>query len=275
MAVRRALGEGYVPNEGMAGVRTMSVRKVRLARRLDRAAVIRQLRERIRRMEAEFGRSESRRWVGTGLAGLDERLAGGGLPTAGITELLSAGNGADGLALAVWLAGRALAEGVSAGGGVIVDTDDSFYPPGAAQLGLDLERLVVVRPRCEADVLWAAEQSLRSPAIAAVVITSLRRIDHRQGRRLLLAAEVGGGVGLVVRPAKARDRVTSAAVRLLVAAASGVPGQYRWSVQVLRCRGGRCSGPVVVGLSDETGDVFSDAAIFGRAGQAALRLAGG
>jgi hypothetical protein len=148
-------------------------------------------------------------------------------------------------------------------------------------MGLELDRLVLVRPRSEAEVVWAAEESLRSPAVGVVLVTWLWGMDHRQARRLQLAAETGGGVGLVVRSVRARGRISSAAVRLLVEPAPAEPAVSirrdglagRWSVQVLRCRGGPEAGlgsdPVVVGLDDATGDVSRDAAVLGGAGPAA------
>ena len=258
----------------------MLAKKAKLTRRMDRTAVISRLREQIRRMEADFARCQRRQWFSTSLLELDERLVGGGLPSASIVELLTAGRSGSCLGLAAWLSAQVLAGVGLARGGVVIDRRGELYPPAAAQMGLELDRLVLVRPRCEAEAVWAAEESLRSPGVGVVLVPWLWGMDHRQSRRLQLAAEAGGGVGLVVRSVRARGRISSAAVRLLVEPAPSEPGVpihqgrwvERWSVQVLRCRGGPEAGlgtdPVVVGLDDATGDVSCDAAVFGGAGPA-------
>ncbi|HUW83288.1 MAG TPA: hypothetical protein VMZ31_10870 [Phycisphaerae bacterium] len=252
----------------------MSAESIKLGLRQDRAAIVRQLREQIRRMEHDYARPPERQWIGTGLAALDERLAGGGLPTGSIVELIGSGRACGGLALATWLTARAASDG---GQVVVIDSAGDFYPPAAEQLGLGADRMVLVHPRREVDALWAAEQSLRSPTVAAVLLTCLLRVEHRQSRRLQLAAEAGGGIGLLVRPikAQARGRVSTAAVRLLVGPTRSEPGSVRWLVQVLRCRGGWPSEPVVVGLEDEACDVSVHAAAVGGADEPVLRLAGG
>jgi len=254
--------------------KAMSAESIKLGMRQDRAAIVRQLRERIRRMEHDYARPPERRWIGTGLAALDERLAGGGLPTGSVVELIGSGRACGGLALATWLTARAASDG---GQVVVIDSAGDFYPPAAEQLSLGADRMVLVHPRREVDALWAAEQSLRSPTVAAVLVTCLWRVEHRQSRRLQLAAEAGGGIGLLVRPVKAqaRGRVSTAAVRLLVGPTRSEPGSVRWLVQVLRCRGGWPSEPVVVGLEDEARDVSVHAAAVGGADEPVLRLAGG
>jgi hypothetical protein len=93
-----------------------------------------------------------------------------------------------------------------------IDTTGDFYPPGAAQLGLPLDRLLVIRTLRTADALWVCEQALRCQAIAAVVLP-IRSIDAYVSRRLQLAAEKGGGLGFLLR-SEPRGGHTFAATRL-------------------------------------------------------------
>jgi hypothetical protein len=93
-----------------------------------------------------------------------------------------------------------------------IDTGGDFYPPAAAQLGLPLERLLVVRAKRNADALWVCEQALRCQAVAVVVLP-VRTIDTYASRRLQLAAETGGGLGFLLR-SDARGGHTFAATRL-------------------------------------------------------------
>jgi hypothetical protein len=96
---------------------------------------------------------------------------------------------------------------------VVIDRQQTFYPPAAAAWGIDLNRLIVVRPRSARDELWAAVQSLRSPAVAAVW-GMIDRLDGRAFRRLQLAAQAGRTLGLLLRPPSARGQPSWADVRL-------------------------------------------------------------
>jgi len=101
---------------------------------------------------------------------------------------------------------------------VVVDTVGDFYPPAAAQHGVDLQRLTVVRVRRGKEAFWAVEQALRCRAVGAV-IAPLPHLDESQSRRLQLAAESTGCIGLILRPARQRTK-SFAAVRMHI---TGVP----------------------------------------------------
>jgi hypothetical protein len=142
----------------------------------------------------------------SGLAVLDGALRGG-LARGAIHELLAAGDGAA-LSVALLFAARAVARSgwvmfvETRGDGAAKQQSDEagsveLYPPGVAALGVPLERLVVARAADPVDALWVCEQALRCRAVAAV-IAPLGRIEPYASRRLQLAAEAGGGVGLIV-----------------------------------------------------------------------------
>jgi hypothetical protein len=96
---------------------------------------------------------------------------------------------------------------------VVLDRSRTFYPPAAAAWGIDLDRLIVVRPTNVQDEHWAAVQSLRSPAVAAMWGT-IDRLDGRAFRRLQLAAQAGRTLGLFLRPPSARGQPSWADVTL-------------------------------------------------------------
>lgn len=79
----------------------------------------------------------------------------------------------------------------------------SLYPPGLAQAGLDPERVVLVRLARADDLLHAAHEGLR--AGWHIVLETMRGCDLGTARRLQLAAESGGGLGLVVAMDGAAD----------------------------------------------------------------------
>ncbi|HZT89090.1 MAG TPA: hypothetical protein VFA12_14040 [Stellaceae bacterium] len=125
-----------------------------------------------------------------------------------------------------------------------------LYGPGLALFGLDPARLVLVAARRGADVLWAMEEGLRQPGLAAVV-GEIARLPMVAGRRLQLAAERSGVTAFVLRrwcdgttAAAERGRPSAAATRWRVAALpaadTGEPGigRPRWRIELLRCRGG-------------------------------------
>ncbi len=215
-----------------------------------RAAALTLLRERLDRLESPGDEAEAVR-CSSGCPALDRLLPQGGFRRGALVEWCAAarGGGAGTLAL---LAAR---EACRSGGTLLVlDRRRGFYPPAAAVWGLDLGRLLIVRPRDKADELWALDQALRCPAVAAVW-APLREIDGRTFRRLQLAAEQGGGLGLLLRPAAARDEPSWADVRLLVEPVAGEAAVRRLRVEVLRCRGSRAGARVELELDEGQGRV--------------------
>ena len=60
------------------------------------------------------------------------------------------------------------------------------------------DRLCLLRPRHEADLLWAAEEALRVTLRALVIAEPDRPLSLTAGRRLQLAAKAGGATGLIL-----------------------------------------------------------------------------
>lgn len=186
--------------------------------------VIARLREEIRRLEHRPARREG--VVPCGVAGVDEAIPGGGFPRGALAEL-SGGPASGKTAVALSLF-AALGPGALV---AYVDGRGELYPPAAAARGVDLGRLLVVRPgergageRAGARSasphvragLWAAEALLASGAFAAVAldVPVERAFDGADAvaRRLQAAAERGGAVGLWL--GEARGLRVPAAVRL-------------------------------------------------------------
>ena len=194
-----------------------------------------------------------------GAAAVDRLLPGGGLRHGMLVEWLGAFSGSGAATLGL-LAAR---EACRAGGVlVVIDRLQTFYPPAAAAWGIDLERLIVVRPNSARDELWAAVQALRSPVVAALW-TNIERLDSRTFRRLQLAAEAGRTLGVLVRPAGARGQPSWADVRLEVGPLSVVCGPLHsihglrttdhgrcLQVRLVRCHSGRTGGSTVLEIGD-------------------------
>lgn len=230
-----------------------------------RQEIVAVLAQRLR--ELETGPIDSRQVISTGCAGLDGMFPAGGLRRGTLVEwLASSGSGAGTLAL---LAARQALE--DRGPLLVVDRQGEFYPPGAAALGLPLERLMVVRPRHPRDELWALEQTLRCPGVA-VVWARLEALADRAFRRLQLAVERGGGVGLLLRPPEARRSPSWAEARLGIEPLAA-RDRRRLRVELLHARGGHAAKPIELEINDETGVVrlvprLAPAAIVRRAARA-------
>jgi hypothetical protein len=228
---------------------------------------LRVLRRRVEQIESWDG-SQLRSRVGTGVAALDALFPGGGLRRGTLVELLSARDGGAAWTLALALARRACQESQCL---VVVDQQRWFYPPGACALGIDLDRCLVVRPAHAQDALAAMCQSLRSAAVGGV-ISGIARVGAVDYQRLKTAAEHGGAIGFLVRPAEAAVLSTGASARLLISPiATRESSLRRLKVEVLRGRG---RGQVLIlEMDDETVNVrlpagVADPAAASRAAQA-------
>ncbi len=116
------------------------------------------------------------------------------------------------------------------------------YPPSLVGRGGDrrlLERSVFVDPPTRDERLWAMDVALRSSA-ALVVVADGAGLTMAGSRRLQLAAEAGGTVGLLARPHNERGELSAAATRWLVSPGpvdGADPARPTWTVELLRRKG--------------------------------------
>ena len=110
--------------------------------------------------------------------------------------------------------------------------EDGPYPPGLRHWGLPPAQLIQVRAPRPIDRLYAAEEALRSAALACVV-ADLTGLDSISGRRLQLAAEAGSVTGLILHPDNARAANAGHSRWHVTAAPVG-----GWTIRLDRCRGG-------------------------------------
>jgi hypothetical protein len=229
--------------------------------------------------------------ISTGIPALNALLPAGGLRQGTLCEWLAEeGTLAATLALhAVREAIRSEEENAGAKVWALIDEAGDFYPPAAAGWGIDLDRLLLVRPADARQAAWAVEQCLRCPGVAVTwckavaplcgtkllprskVAVSLREMRPKVAvslretqllRRWQLAAERGGGIGLLFRSLAARHEPSWADVRFWVEPLAVGPqlknesragGRVR--VELLSCRGGFGGGAVELEVLHETGVV--------------------
>ncbi len=185
-----------------------------------------------------------------GVAEIDRALGEGGLRRGALHEI--SGAAATGFAAviagrAAWSGGSVLWCGAGRGRG-------GLYPPGLAMLGLPPASLLLVDCRNERELLAVAEEGLRNAGLAALLLETSRLPGMTASRRLQLAAEAGGVLGLLLCPgaigrhdangrhdARAPGSLppSPAVSRWRAAHAPAGPGDgFRWRLELLRCRGG-------------------------------------
>jgi protein ImuA len=206
-------------------------------------------------VEAEgFGREAA--VLPFGAPAIDEALPWQGLPLAALHEIENAGADEDGAAV-TFLAGI-LARLAPARPVLWCLQRPDLHAPGLAP-GFDAKRLVLLHAPNERDILWAMEEGLRSPALAAVV-GEVEALSTSASRRLQLAAESAGVTGFVLHRRAGHAAASAAVTRwriaalpsVLVAAEPGI-GRPRWRVELLRCRGGMPAAWDVEACDDPSG----------------------
>lgn len=186
------------------------------------------------------GQAQSRvaEGLSSGYEQLDRLLPGGGWPRRALTEILIGQYGIGELqllmpALASLCVEESSADAVEPGWIAWVAPPFQPYPPALQKWGIDLSRMLIVRPRDDSEVLWSAEQALSSGTCAAVLLWP-QSLDDQTSRRLQLAAEKGGSWAIAFRPLTARSQPSAAALRIELSA-----GPDGTRLAILKSRGGR------------------------------------
>jgi len=233
-----------------------------------RRLLIEELRQKISRVEM-FRRPRGGHALSSGIGPLDRLLPGRGFPRGTLVEWFDGCDGAAAGSLALVAAREACASG---GALVVFDRRGEFYPVEAIRWGVDPQRLIVVRANTRADVAWASREVLCQPAVGALLAWT-ERIAGRDFRRMQLAVERGGGLGLFVRPEAARGDPSWAETRLLVEPRGGGETRRRLRIRLLRARGVGGEPSVDVQIDEPSCRVYpvaqlADRAIAGRATRA-------
>jgi protein ImuA len=181
------------------------------------------------------------------MAAIDRALPDGGLALGALHEIAGGGNGAvDGAAAALFSAGIA---GRTKGKVLWCISRPDLFAPALAQAGLAPHRVIYVEAHDEKGVLACFEEGLRHGGLGAVV-GEVAKLSMTASRRLQLAAETSGSLGLAIRrwrrQAEASDfgQPTASVTRWRVSALPSAPlpvpgvGRARWLVELIRCRAG-------------------------------------
>ncbi|GGC70102.1 hypothetical protein GCM10011504_54920 [Siccirubricoccus deserti] len=202
---------------------------------MDRPALLAALRSRLAQVDRNAAGEAGSASVAL-CAPIDQSLPGGGLARAAVHEVLAAEPGAAAGFCALVLA-RA------AGTVLWIAPGPDTWPPGLARFGLSPADLVLVQAPRALDGLWAMEEALRCPGVAGALLAT-DALDLTAARRLQVAAEAGGAIGLLLRPDDEAASAAAALTRWRVGAPAGAGsahdlGDPLWRLELLRCRGGR------------------------------------
>lgn len=214
-----------------------------------------------------------------GVEALDAALPDGGLALGALHEVAGGGDGAvDGATAALFAAGIAAR---TSGQVLWCVTRPDLFAPALSQAGLGPDRVLYVEAGDEPSLLACFEEGLRHGGLGAVVAETAR-LSMTASRRLQLAAEASGVMGLAIRrwrrPADAAEfgQPTAAVSRWRVSPAPSSPlpvpgvGRPRWFVELLRCRGAEAAD-FTLEACDETGRLALPAELARRSSAATPR----
>lgn len=178
---------------------------------------------------------------------IDHRLPRGGLALGALHEVAGGGDGAiDGASAALFSAGIAAR---TTGPVLWCLTKPDLFPPFLTRVGLALDRVIFVEAPNETMLLDCFEECLRQKGVGAV-IGEVARLPMTASRRLQLAAESSGVLGIALRRWRRQSEATdfghptAAATRWRVSPLPSVPlpvqgvGRARWMLELLRARAG-------------------------------------
>lgn len=204
--------------------------------------------------EAQPGAAE--KVVPTGLEALDQIAPEGGLARGAVHELLWRPEHAAPRFAALTFATHPNTSADATGSQntkvmIWCDPTGDVYPPAIAAAGVPLNRLYLLRPKKREDLIWSIAECLRCKGVG-VTIAPIDRLSRIEARRLQLAAEQGGGMGLLMRPMIATraglqvPAVYAAATRWLVSPIPGLRSIQRWRVELLHGHGGRVGSSFIL-----------------------------
>jgi protein ImuA len=176
--------------------------------------------------------------VDTGHPALSAQLPGGGWPTGALIDLLLQQSGIGEM--------RLLRPALAAVAGRRIVLLQPPHPPQAlalAALGVPPSQLIWLRANRTADVLWAAEQVLRSGSCGALLCWQ-NQVRSDSLRRLHLAAQHGETLFFMLRPLAAAQDASPAPLRLaLRPQAGGI------EIDFVKRRGPQRDAPLLLPLS--------------------------
>ncbi len=182
-----------------------------------------------------------------GIADLDSRLPGGGLPRGHLHEVIEGGPAGEFAAIATLFTAGIVAR--IPGPVLWCLRGRDLFAPALARIGLHPDRVIYCETWKDRDVLPAMEEGLRCAGLAAVV-GEATRISLTASRRLQLCAGESGVTAMLLRRWRTMNEKAfagepnAATTRWRVSPSPSTNGPFdhidrqRWRVELLRVRGG-------------------------------------
>lgn len=158
-----------------------------------------------------------------------------------------------------------LARSAAADGGAIVwlDSRHEVYPLALMAAGIPLARLHLLRPKRAVEVVPAVAECCRCKGVA-VTVAEMSYLSRVEVRRLQLATEQGGGVGVFIRRTERASTYYAAATRWMVTPRLGDEAVRRWEVELVHGHGGHVGQAVILEVNRETNHVRAVEAVADR-----------
>lgn len=189
--------------------------------------------------------------ISSGFPELDQLLPGHGWPKNGAMELLHDQPGIGEIRLII----PALAQLSRDNSRWIAWIAPPYipYPPALIAAGVDLSRILVVRPGNEKDALWATEKALTSGSCSAVLAWPGNKVRDKDIRRLQVAAKENHCWNILFRPIRAARQASPAELRIMLQPlhASALSDSSMLNVSILKRRGGWATDIFPVNLQDD------------------------
>ena len=126
-----------------------------------------------------------------------------------------------------------------------ISTNRNLFPPALKRFGIAPEKIVFIDLKKEKEVLWAAEEALKTEGLAAV-IAETQELSFTSSRRLQLAVENSGVTGFIIRNNPRNNNITACLTRWQIKPMPGevverLPGvgYPKWKVELIKVRNGK------------------------------------
>lgn len=133
----------------------------------------------------------------------------------------------------------------TAGPAVWIGKSPMLFPPALKTFGIPPDQVLIIDLKKEKDILWAMEETLKCPALSAV-IGEFPELSFAHSRRFQLAVEQSKTTGFILRSNPRSQTPNTCIARwnikpLLSSTVDGLPGigHPRWQIELLKIRNGR------------------------------------
>jgi protein ImuA len=189
-----------------------------------------------------LGSNRPKMAMGLGLDFMTEAFPQGHFPLGAVHELISMG--AEATASMVGFTSAILSGLMKTGGPAVwIGQAPILFPPALKAFGIQPDQVMVINLKKEKDILWAMEESLKCPALSAV-IGELPELSFTHSRRFQLAVEQSKTTGFILHSNTGSPNACIARWNIKPLPSFSdeeLPGivHPRWQIDLLKIRNGK------------------------------------